>query len=357
MRYLRSIALSLALALGLTACSGTPADPDTAEEHVQFLAMDTAMTLSVYGERRSAALQAAEHQIQDLEAQLSRTEPDSAVSRLNEAGTLEAGERAEDLLPLLEAAERYCRETGGAFDITVAPVVAAWGFAGGNGYHVPSPAELESLLERVDGTAVKIEGRTVTLSPGQSVDLGGIAKGYAADKLANIFRECETPRAMASLGGNVLAWGNRPDGMPWRVGVQDPARPGDQGSFAGILNLENAFAVTSGGYQRYFEQDGKRYHHIIDPATGYPASSGLTSVTVVAGCAGEQDLPGTMCDALSTTFFVLGEALALDFWSAWTGVPFDLVLITEDGRVVITEGLAESFTLDEGSGYTLEIVS
>lgn len=357
MRHLRSITLILALVLGLTGCSVPPADPDTAEERVQFLAMDTAMTLSVYGRNRSEALSAAEALIRDLESVLSRTEENSAVSLLNREGALELGEPGEEPIPLLAAAEQYRRKTGGAFDITVAPVVAAWGFAGGDGYRVPSPAELEALLERVDGSAVRLEDRTVTLEPGQAIDLGGIAKGYAADKLAELFQAYEIPRAMVSLGGNVLAWGTRPDGTPWRIGVQDPARPEDQGAFAGILSLENAFAVTSGGYQRYFEEGGKVYHHIIDPLTGYPADSGLTSVTVVAGSTGGEDLPGTMCDALSTALFVLGEPLALDFQSSWTGAPFDLILITKDGRVVITQGLAESFTLDEGSGYTLEIVS
>lgn len=356
MRHLRSIALTLALLLGLTGCRPSNAGAGGGQEARQFLAMDTAMTLSVYGENRSEVLSAAEALIRELESKLSRTNPDSAVSRLNGA----EGRPVEidpDLAELLTAAEQYRAATGGVFDITVAPVAAAWGFAGGDGYRVPSPAELETLLERVDGSQVRVEGTTAALAPGQAIDLGGIAKGYAADRLADLLREKEVPRAMISLGGNVLAWGSRPEGTPWRIGVQDPARPDDQSAFAGILSLENAFAVTSGGYQRYFEEGGRVYHHIIDTLTGYPADSGLTSVTVVADCGGGQELPGTMCDALSTALFVMGEPLALDFWRAWSGAPFDLVLITEDGRVVVTEGLAESFTLDEGSGYTLEIVS
>ena len=140
------------------------------------------------------------------------------------------------------------------------------------------------------------------------------------------------------------------------MGVQDPARPDDQSAFAGILSLKNAFAVTSGGYQRYFEEGGRVYHHILDPATGYPADSGLTSVTVVADYFPGESF-GTLCDALSTAFFVMGEEDALDAWREDWSRDVDLVLVTEDGRVVITQGLAESFTLDEGSGYTLEIVS
>lgn len=355
MRRFFSSALALSLVLSLTACFGPPVDPDTVQESIQVIAMDTPMVISTYGRRSTGAAYASEDLIRDLEARLSRTEEDSAVSRLNRG---EAVEPDEDLNTLLSLAACFRERTGGAFNIGIAPLVSAWGFTTDHN-QVPDRSEIDRLLKVVDETAPQISPEGVSLEPGQSVDLGGIAKGYAADKLTDLFREYEIPRAMAQLGGNVLAWGDRPDGTPWRVGVQDPARPGEQNAFAGILNLKNAFAVTSGGYQRYFEQDGKRYHHIIDPATGYPADSGLTSVTVVADCVSDDGM-GTLCDAFSTALFIMGEEKALDFWREWQGASpslFDLVLITGDGRVVVTQGLAESFTLDEGSGYTLEIVS
>lgn len=341
------------LALLLSGC-GAQLSPDEAQESIQVIAMDTAMLITTYGERSPAAAYACEDVIRDLESKLSRTDPDSEVSRLNAAGML--AESGAELRSILSQAGYYCQETGGAFDVTVAPVVAAWGFAGGDGYRVPSQEELDRLLELVDGFAIRGNGQTVSLGPGQSIDLGGIAKGYAADKIVEIFQEYEVPRGLAQLGGNVLAWGDRPDGTSWRVGIQDPARPDDKNAFAGVLNLTDSFAVTSGGYQRYFEENGKRYHHIIDPATGYPADSGLTSVTVVADCA-LPEYPGTMCDAFSTALFIMGEEQALDFWRHWDGTPFELVLITEDGRVVVTEGLADRFTLDESSGYAYETVS
>ncbi len=362
MRRFIGFTLALALILSLTACFGPPVDPDTVQESIQVIAMDTAMFISTYGKRSTSAAYASEDLIRDLESKLSRTEEESEVSRLNAAGG-QPVEVGPELAALLTAAEKYRADTHGAFDITVAPVVSAWGFTAG-AFRVPAQEELEALLERVDGSAVQVTedgagGYSAALAPGQSVDLGGIAKGYAADQLVDLFREYQVPRAMAQLGGNVLAWGDRPDGTPWRVGVQDPARPDEQNAFAGILNLKNAFAVTSGGYQRYFEEGGKRYHHIIDPATGYPADSDLTSVTVVADCTYD-DCMGALCDAFSTAFFIMGEKEALDGWREWQEGPpsfFDLVLITEDGRVVVTQGLAESFTLEEGSGYTLEIVS
>nr|WP_325230146.1 FAD:protein FMN transferase [uncultured Oscillibacter sp.] len=359
------------LALLLTGCGG-PADPDTAQESIQVLAMDTAMLITTYGERSPAAAYACEDVIRDLEAKLSRTVEDSEVSRLNAAGG-KSVEIGWDAYSLLERAAAYSSSTGGAFDITVAPVVSAWGFTE-DSFRVPSQAELDRLLPLVDSSQVSVTPSLdsngdgpkamVTLGPGQAIDLGGLAKGYAADKILEVLQEYDVPRANISLGGNVLAYGDRPDGTPWRVGIQDPARVGEQNAFAGVLALTDSFAVTSGGYQRYFEQDGKTYHHIIDPATGYPADSGLTSVTVVAGL-GEGDgsgFPGTMCDAYSTALFIMGEERALAFWRDETmwgeeGCPFDLVLVTEDGRVVVTEGLADRFTLDGGSGYSLETVS
>ena len=156
-----------------------------------------------------------------------------------------------------------------------------------------------------------------------------------------------------SLGGNVWVCGTRPDGTAWRVGIQDPNRVEEADAYVGTLQLTGGFAVTSGGYQRYFEEDGKTYHHILDPAPGYPAARGLASVPVVAG---DGDGHGAMCDAFSTALFVMGEERALNFWRSGA-YDFDLVLVTEDGRVLVTEGIEEAFLPMEGSGYVYETVS
>ena len=191
------------------------------------------------------------------------------------------------------------------------------------------------------------------------MDLGGIAKGYASDWVEAALRRNGAQRAMVYLGGNVLVLGTKADGSPWRVAVQDPA---DTSAYAGVLALTDAFAVTSGGYQRYFEENGVRYQHILDPKTGYPAESGLTSVTVVAAANGpdyDSDTPapgnGAMCDAFSTALFVMGEEKALNFWRT-SGYDFGLVLVTEDGRVLVTEGLADRFEQTEGSAYRYESI-
>ena len=358
MKRFASALLAVIMMVGLAGCGWRTVSPDEAREVIQVIAMDTVMIFTTYGEKSTHADYLSEDEARRLEALLSRTDEGSVIYQLNHAGGLGI-DVGEEVCGLMAAAEEYTAATDGAFDITIAPVASAWGFTEQE-YRVPSQAELDSLLTLVGPEHITLAGDAAALTPGTQIDLGGIAKGYASDRMAEILKENNIPRATMSLGGNVLAWGDRPDGTPWRVGIQDPKNPDDANAFAALLHLTNAFAVTSGGYQRFFEADGKTYHHIIDPATGYPADSGLTSVTVVADC----DLDevdggpgvGTMCDALSTALFVMGEEKALDFWRSGA-YDFDLVLVTEDGRVVVTDGIADELERSEESGYIYEVVS
>ena len=336
-KRITALLLAALAVCGLTGCGGTR-DPDEAQESIQVIAMDTAMVLTAYGKESTRAVYDAEEEVRRLDALLSRTSGSSEVSMLNGAGGEMVPVGAE-ICTLIQTAGDFTEATGGAFDITIAPVVSAWGFTT-DSYQVPDREALQTLLESVGMEHVHLSGGSARLDPGTMIDLGGIAKGYTADRVAEIFQEH-------------AVIGDKPDGTAWRVGVQDPKHPDEADGLVCVLNLTDAFAVTSGSYQRYFEQDGKRYHHIIDPATGCPADSGLTSVTVVADSARGN---GTMCDALSTALFVMGEDKALDFWRS--GVyDFQLVLVTEDGRVVVTEGLKDGFVEMEESGYTYEFVA
>ena len=349
-KRITALLLAALAVCGLTGCGGTR-NPDEAQESIQVIAMDTAMVLTAYGKESTRAVYDAEEEVRRLDALLSRTSGSSEVSMLNGAGGEMVPVGAE-ICTLIQTAGDFTEATGGAFDITIAPVVSAWGFTT-DSYQVPDREALQTLLESVGMEHVHLSGGSARLDPGTMIDLGGIAKGYTADRVAEIFQEHAVPRGKVELGGNILVIGDKPDGTAWRVGVQDPKHPDEADGLVCVLNLTDAFAVTSGSYQRYFEQDGKRYHHIIDPATGCPADSGLTSVTVVADSARGN---GTMCDALSTALFVMGEDKALDFWRS--GVyDFQLVLVTEDGRVVVTEGLKDGCVEMEESGYTYEFVS
>ena len=358
MKRFTAALLAVLMTMGLCGCSWQTESPDEAREVIQVIAMDTVMIFTTYGEKSTHADYLSEDEVRRLEDLLSRTDENSVIWQLNHAGGLGI-DVGEEVCGLMEAAEEYALATGGAFDITIAPVVSAWGFTEEEN-RVPSQGELDELLALVGPEHITLADDAAALTPGTQIDLGGIAKGYASDRIAEILKENNIPRATISLGGNVLAWGDRPDGTPWRVGIQDPKVPDDRNTLACLLHLTDAFAVTSGGYQRYFEEDGKTYQHIIDPATGYPADSGLTSVTVVADCDRESldGLPGagTMCDALSTALYVMGEDEALDFWRN-CGLDIDLVLVTADDRVVVTAGLADAYEAIEGSGYTYEVVS
>ena len=338
--------LIAALCLCLTGCG-----KQTTEATAQIFAMDTVMGLRACGGETEAALAAAEDEIYRLDEALSRTREDSAVSRLNSAAGGTPVDVGEELRDLIARALDFSAATDGAFDITLAPVSSAWGFTEDT-YRVPEDAELALLLPCVGAEHVHLEeGTAVSLDQGTRIDLGAIAKGYASDRMAAIYQEHGITHGIVDLGGNTWVCGGNLEGEPWQIGIQDPAR--SAGALAGILEASDAFAVTSGGYQRYFEENGQLYHHIIDPATGRPAESGLTSVTVVAdGAAGN----GTMCDALSTALFVMGEDRALELWRS--GVyDFDLILVTEDGRLLATAGIADRFRPDDSAGYAYEIVS
>ena len=343
--------LIAALCLCLTGCG-----KQTTEATAQIFAMDTVMEVAAYGEHAEQAVKSTEKRIEELENRLSRTKADSLVSGLNRDGSIR--HLTYDYWNLIARAKEYRDATNGAFDITIAPVMDAWGFTG-DSFRVPEQSELDTLLKKVNSDAIQMLGSpsdSVTLGEGQAIDLGGIAKGYTSDLVEQTFRANGIESGKISLGGNVFVLGGKPDGSDWRVGIKDPR---NESGLAAILSLRDAYAITSGGYERYFEENGKTYHHIIDPATGYPADSGLLSVTVVADANGPDWAGagnGTMCDAFSTALFVMGEEQALDFWRNG-GYDFDLVLVTEDGRVVITAGLADRFEEVKDSGYTYETVS
>lgn len=321
---------------------------DVAESNI--FAMDTVMSFRVYGENGQDMLALIANAINALERELSVTREGSDVWRINHAGgeSVTVGEAAAYLLSL---AKELGDSTGGALDMTMYPVVKAWGFTTSE-YRVPSGSELSGLLEHVDYQKVETEQKPadlgdtyVTLPADMELDLGSIAKGYAGECAANLLRENGVTSALLNMGGNVQSVGSKPDGSPWRIGIQDPNEA--TGSYLGILQLVDQAAITSGGYERFFEEDGVRYWHIMDPHTGAPARSGLVSVTIVGD-------KGGLCDGLSTALFVLGREKALDYWRTYGG--FEAILVDEDNNVWVTGGLKDSFALVEGSSYTLRLV-
>ena len=328
----------------------------------ELFAMDTVMTVSAVGERAEEAVKASVEEIRRLDALWSVGKEDSEISRLNRH---ESVELSEDTARLLERAVEIGSDTDGAFDITIYPLMEAWGFTTGE-YRVPSEAELEELLQHVDvhslddpgsgtaGTSAETSGRDTdgteagsdlrqgyTLPEDVQIDPGGIAKGYTSDRIMEIFEEYGISGGLISLGGNVEAWHTREDGSAWRVGIRnpDPSHPAlSSAELVGVVEAEDRAVITSGGYERFFEKDGTTYHHILDPYTGRPAEGGLISVTIVSS-------DGCLADGLSTALFVMGRDKALDYWKEHSG-EFDAVLVEEDGSISVTSGLEKIFTSD-----------
>ncbi len=331
--------LILTVMIGMTGCEtgGTAGDELNSKE---FFAMDTYMTVRGY-QADDELLNDASKAVTDLEKLISTTYDASEIAQINEAGTGVVTGEAEELL---RSALDLCGEMDGALDISVYPVVKAWGFTTDH-YQIPEKDELASLLEKVDYHRINLsEDGTVSLGDGMQIDLGAVAKGYAGDMLAELFTEAGVTSAIFSLGGNVQCLGSKPDGSPWKVAIQDPESEG----VIGILPVIGKAVVTSGGYERYFQgDDGEIYWHIMDPATGRPAKNGLISVTIVGDS-------GIRSDALSTALFVMGPEKAADYWR--THRDFEMVLVTEDHEIQVSRGIADDFSKENGTEYTVSVI-
>ncbi len=343
-KILSPILLSAVMLFGCSAPAAVPSEAPSSSAHpsvsstssqsasasdpvsTELFAMDTVMSLSAYGPYAQEALDNASEEIQRLDALLSISSPTSDILKANETGEADL---SNDTQTLLEAALTYYNKTGGLFDITIEPVMEAWGFPSQN-YRVPSSDELSALLAHVDASQISLEGNHVTLPSDIRLDLGGIAKGFTSSRVMDIFRQSGVVSGIISLGGNVQALGAKPDGSAWRVGIIDPR---DLNSNFAVVEITDEAVITSGAYQRYFEQDGKHYHHIIDPRTGYPSDSGLSSVTIISK-------DGTQADALSTSLFIMGAEDASDFWQQHRD-EFDTIMMADDGTVYVTAGLAD----------------
>ena len=295
----------------------------------QFFAMDTVMSFTAYGERGEEAVEAAVQEVERLDARLSTGIAESEVSRINASGE---GDLSEDTEKILSEGLTIWKQTGGLFDVTIYPLMQLWGFPTGN-YHVPTEEELKQTMSLVDSSKVILDGNHVTLGEKQKMDLGGIAKGYTSNRIMEIFQEYGITSAMVSLGGNVQTLGKKTDGTPWQVGIQNPDNV--QGDLLGAVAVQDQAVITSGGYERYFEENGQTYIHILDPRTGCPAESGLTSVTIVSS-------NGMLADALSTSLYIMGLDEAEAYWRIYAD-EFDMILMTDDGTVYVTEGIRDRF--------------
>ena len=335
----KSLAMILCIVLllsGTVCASAAEVEVPSASRNV--FSMDTVMTITCYGERCEEAADAAVAEILRIDNLLSVGLPGSEIYQINHSGS---GVLSDDAAAIVAESLALWESTGGAFDITVYPLMELWGFTSQE-FHVPTEEEMAELLCRVGADKLHFDPETHRLELGEAagIDLGGIAKGYTSHRLMEIFADYDLRAGIVSLGGNLQCYGVKPDGSLWRCGIRNPLEPDNPYSFLGILSVDSKALITSGAYERYFvdEATGEVYHHILDPKTGYPVHSDLNSVTIVSDY-------GMLADGLSTSCYILGLEGAIEYWRQY-GDDFDMVLMTNDGEIYLTEALAPFFKSD-----------
>ena len=310
-----------------------------AEPFMAIFAMDTICIIMLYDQARPEVYENIFARILEIESRMSLFLPDSDISRVNAAAGIMPVRVHDDVFKVIERALLHAELSGGAFDPTVGPLSNLWGI-GTDAYRVPDQEEIDAVLQLVNWRDVELnrEQKTVFLRrPGMALDLGSIAKGYAADESAEIIRRARLRRGLVDLGGNVVTHGVKQDRTPWRVGLQNPL--GQRGSFIGVISGWDMTVVTSGVYERYFIYDGVRYHHIFSPLDGHPARTGFLSATIVSNVLAPGGTLSTSmdADALSTSIFVLGYEKGRALIESLEGV--DAVFVFEDMTVSTTGGV------------------
>ncbi|MFP4562002.1 MAG: FAD:protein FMN transferase [Spirochaetia bacterium] len=300
--------------------------------------LGTTCNITIFGRNPDTAFEEVFGRIEEIESRMSVNISDSEVSRINRTAGKRPIEVSEDTLYVIQRGLKVSRLSGGAFDITVGPLVNLWGI-GTEDARVPGDDEIESLLPLVDYRKVHVNEaeRTVFLEePGMRIDLGGVAKGYAADEAVRILKRLGVSRGIIDFGGNIELFGEKPGREPWRIGIQKP--DADRGSYVGIAEVGEVAVVSSGSYERYFIEGGTRYHHILKPSTGYPVRNSLESVSVV--------YPGsTEADALSTAAFSLGLEEGMALIESLENA--EGIFLTRNEEIILTPGLSRAFEMTQ----------
>jgi len=297
--------------------------------------LGTIITISIFEKTDASVFDEVFGAIEDVDAKMSATNPSSQVSMINAMAGIESVRVSDDVFHVITLAMQISRNSKGAFDLSVGPLVSLWNIGSLNA-GIPAGAEILKAKGLVGYNNVLLDPgeKSVHLKKkGMRIDLGGIAKGYAGDVATEILKRRGIKNAIIDLGGDIIALGSRPNGDYWRIGIKTPIR-GD-GSNVGVLRVRDKAVATAGGYERYYEKDGVFHHHILDPYTGYPADAGLLSVTVVS-------YSSVVADKLSTAAFVLGYERGRALVESYGA---DAIFITDDKTIYITNGIIDSFTL------------
>ena len=304
----------------------------------------TPCTITLYGKGAENDAKQVFERILELDAQLSTHRSDSVIALVNGQAGSGAMKIPDEMFFIIRTGIAYSQLSEGAFDISIGPLVNLWGIATEQPT-VPSEADIGEVLSLVDYRKIVLieqEKSVILEKDGMALDLGGIAKGYAADEVISMLKGFGREQGLLNFGGNVAAFGTKPDGSRWRVGIQHPDEP--RGTSIGIIEIVDRTIVTSGKYERFFVQDGVRYHHILDTQTGHPIENGIASVTIVTDSS-------LKADALSTAVFALGFDRGFELVEGFEGV--EAIFIMENRTIFATRGVKDQFILID-SRYSLK---
>lgn len=333
------------LSLAVLSVGCTPQAKAAAMKEKEEYIFGTLVSLKLYEPVPDSVFQTVFDDLRDVDNRMTVKGITSELISVNQAAGKKPVVVSEDTYHVIEVAMKFAEESAGAFDITIYPVVALWGI-GTDQARVPSQSEITAGLKNVGYQDLILDpaAHSVFLKrPGMGLDLGGIAKGYAADRTAEKLKSLGVERGIINLGGNIFALGSKMEGSAWKIGIQNPVST--RGEYIGIVDVVNQTVVTSGIYERFFEKDGKRYHHILNTKTGYPVDNELAGVSILTSSSID-------ADALSTTLFVLGTEKALEFIKNKPGV--DALFITRDKTVRMTPGFKKVFKLTDMSFKEIE---
>jgi FAD:protein FMN transferase len=298
-------------------------------ENRSELLLGTVCKIAIYDNPTEIAFDASFRRIDEIEQQMSLTISDSDLSKINNYTGITGISVPDDTFNVIKKAIEIANISGGAFDPSIGPLVSAWGIGTDNA-RVPSQDEILQLLPLISYKDIKLDSKTSRVlleKKGMILDLGGIAKGFAADEVREVLLNQGIKSAIINLGGNILTVGKKPDGSLWRIGIQDPAE--DRGAFVMILSIEDTAIVTSGPYERFFTVGDTTYHHIIDTKTGYPVRSDLESISIISG-------NSFIADALSTAVYSLGLEAGMKLIEKMDSI--EAVAITYNQQIILSSG-------------------
>lgn len=334
------LVLIIAILLITASCNKMDDVNDDGEplSRTEFL-MDTVITLRIYDKKDEKIMDRVIDRLREIEERMSKTIPTSDISLINRNAGIEPVKVNEDVYYVIKQAKKLAEITDGVYEPTIGPLVELWDIAANKKEEVssiPTEKEIEEARKLVNYEDLELmdDNQVFLKRKGMKIDLGGIAKGYAADEVKRILLEEGVRSAIIDLGGNVYALGKKNNGQLWRIGIQDPFD--STGNYLGISNVEDKSIVTSGDYERYYLYKGHKYHHILDPNTGYPSESGLRSVSIIS----DKSIEG---DALSTALFILGVEKGTEVISKLEGI--EAIFITKEGEVIVGEKLMDNFSL------------